>query len=129
MVHPLIAVVDDDRAFLEMMTDGLATEGYRSMVLADAEQAVSALGAAQPALIMLDVNLGGRLNGWDVLGSLRQTPETERIPVIVLSADARNLLLGDPPHPTRGVDVLEKPFRWSVLQYKIEHLIQHAITA
>lgn len=64
----------------------------------------------QPDLILLDVNLPD-MNGADVLGSLRATPVTSEIPVIILSADAtqrqieRLLALGAEAYLTKPLKI------------------------
>jgi len=125
MVQPVIAVVDDNQPFLELLGNVLAAQGYCSFTLADAREAVSALRNVKPAVILLTANLGGRLNGWELFSALRSDPDTRNIPVIVISGDAGNPLHDSALLPACGLDVLHKPFHWSVLRARIEELVQN----
>ncbi len=126
MGQALIAIVDDDLDFLSLMAELLMASGYAALRLADAHMAVPRLCAARPVLILLDVHLGGNLNGWELLAELRCHPETARVPVIMLSGDVWALLGDNPTFSAPGVDVLQKPFRWDVLKARIERLLECA---
>ena len=129
MRDPWIAIVDDNQMFLHLTARVLAVQGYRAIAYSDAHNAVAELREAKPSLILLDVALGGNLNGWDILEALRRDPDTAGIPVLVISGDAGNLLRTSMPLPARGVDVLQKPFNWESLKAKIEPLMGRAGTA
>ncbi len=97
--------------------------GYRALLLTEASAALAQLRQHRPDLILLDVHLGGDLNGWELLAALRQRPETAPIPVIMISADASALLMNVAQVPAPGVAVLEKPFRWAALEARLAQLL------
>ena len=55
MHTPLIAIVDDDDAFLELMADLLGDAGYRAVCCATARDGGVILRRIRPALIILDL--------------------------------------------------------------------------
>jgi CheY-like chemotaxis protein len=63
-----------------------------------------------PDLIIMDINLPG-IDGFEALARLRSNPETERIPVIALSANAmpsviqRGLAAGFRSYHTKPIQV------------------------
>ena len=82
-----IAVINDDTAFLDLMRDLLETEGgYEAVICREWEDAHAFVKDQRPALVILDIRIGGEERGWTVLNLLTLDPETRRIPVIVCSA-------------------------------------------
>lgn len=107
---PLIAVVNDDTAFLTMMNELLSHEGYRTVIWREGDSAYDLVRERRPALVILDIRMEHPEAGWKVLELLRLDPETEAIPVIVCSADSR--LLREKQDRLHGLNcqTLEKPF-------------------
>lgn len=89
--NALIAVVDDDPVYSEMMKTFLDDEGFATILIADAATAVDTIDKAQPALALLDVRMDSVESGVHVLNALRQRPGTSGLPVIVCSADQQFL--------------------------------------
>src|SRR5262249_10214859 len=83
---PLVLLIEDDRKAIELLSVYLLDAGYSVVVAEDAEQALRFSMELQPAVITLDILLpGSELDGWDVLGRLKSSPETAAIPVVVVS--------------------------------------------
>ena len=89
--RPLIAVVDDDRIFTEMIRDFLDGEGYDSILIQEASAAVANITRAQPALVLLDIRMDAAESGRDILTALRADQRTANIAVIVCTADQQFL--------------------------------------
>lgn len=81
---PLVLVVDDDPAMLDLMTRILTREGFGVALARDGETALEMASALRPQVITLDVILPG-LDGWSVLKRLKQDKALTRIPVLILS--------------------------------------------
>jgi len=81
---PLVLVVDDDPAMLDLMTRILTREGFGVALARDGETALEMASALRPQVITLDVILPG-LDGWSVLKRLKQDKALARIPVLILS--------------------------------------------
>ncbi len=122
-----IAVIDDDAVFVELMIDLLAHgEGYDVVSTQHWLQSFEFVKEVQPDLILLDLMLGRRQSGWNVLETLREDPSTAAIPVILCSAAAPAL-----PATVAGqgrVATVAKPFDVDHLLAVIASLLQAAST-
>jgi CheY-like chemotaxis protein len=91
-----VLVIDDNRDTLQLLKRYLDGTCYRFVPLVDPAQALATAEAEAPQIIVLDVMLPG-MDGWELLGALREHPSTEGIPVIVctiLPQDTLALALG-----------------------------------
>ena len=85
-VRPLtVAIVDDQKAMTELLTEVLGDEGIRAVPVASPDEAVATTAAVGADVVLLDV-LMRDLSGWEVLRRLRADPATREMPVIVISA-------------------------------------------
>jgi len=80
-----ILLVEDDDALANVYLTRLAAEGFDARRVADGEDALVMATSYQPHLIMLDLMMP-KISGFDVLDILRNTKETARTKIIVLSA-------------------------------------------
>lgn len=85
MTPKKILLVEDDAALAEVYKSRLELEGFELKHVANGEEALSAAIEFRPDLIVLDVMMP-KINGFDVLDILRNTPETTNIHVIMLTA-------------------------------------------
>lgn len=89
-----ILVVDDNKVILKTVLQTLTTKGYQVTTAIGGPEALSAVRREKPDLILLDLafppdaaNVGGPLqDGFFIIQWLRRTPETENIPIIMISA-------------------------------------------
>jgi two-component system alkaline phosphatase synthesis response regulator PhoP len=84
-----ILIVDDEQDILDLLKYNLEAEGYETMLASDGLQALER-AKNNPDLIILDVMLPGK-DGWEVMRQLRQSPGTQKIPVIFLTAKASEI--------------------------------------
>jgi DNA-binding response OmpR family regulator len=119
MGEPVIAVVDNDTEYLDLMHDLLSMEGYRTLICKEGGKVHALVKEAQPDLIVLDIRLDHPEEGWTILEILRLDPETTNIPVIVCSADARFLRDKAATLHELRCDILEKPFDLEMLLAKV----------
>ena len=108
-VHqPLVLVVDDQRANRELLEAHLDELGYEVVQAADGIEALEAVAAREPDLILLDVDMP-RLDGIAVCQRLKAHPVRRLIPIVILTAS------NDRDMRLRGItagadDYLSKPF-------------------
>ncbi len=76
--------VEDDEFLSEIIRKKLSTEGCKLMRAARGEEAIDLVKSSTPDLILLDIILPG-MNGLQVLKALKADPQTQNIPVIMLS--------------------------------------------
>jgi DNA-binding response OmpR family regulator len=80
-----ILVVDDEEGNRELAAAVLARAGYQVAQAADGPEALAAVAAAPPALVLLDLMMPG-MDGLEVCRRLRAAPATAGLPVIVVTA-------------------------------------------
>jgi DNA-binding response OmpR family regulator len=84
-----ILIVDDEGEFLEMMLLRFQSEGFLVDVATDGESGIKKAISSPPDVILLDVILPG-MDGWQVCRSLKENPDTKKIPVLILTATQPN---------------------------------------
>ena len=80
-----ILVVDDERAIRDMVCMALVQENFQCSEASDAHKAETLIKQNPPQLILLDWMMPG-ISGIDFARKLRRNPETENIPIIMLTA-------------------------------------------
>lgn len=107
-----ILVVEDNADEAQMVKMILEPEGYEVALAANGEEGLKQVEAAKPDLIVLDVMMP-LLDGFAMCAKLREEPEYQKIPVILLTAVADRVR--DTKYPLDGVlraeaeEYLEKP--------------------
>jgi signal transduction histidine kinase len=82
----LVLVIDDDRSVRDFMVQTLNQEGLRVVTTWCGHEGVRLARELLPSLIVLDINLP-TMDGWVVLSSLKQDPQTARIPIVMVAID------------------------------------------
>ena len=103
---PVVLVVEDSPQMSGLLSEVLEEEGLVVRVARNGADAVAQARALRPALITLDLGLPG-MSGWQVVEALQADPATAAIPVIAVSAHARDLA---PAFQARVAHVVAKPF-------------------
>ncbi len=89
----LVLIVEDDVPFARILFDLAHDCGYKAIVTVEGGAAVALARQYQPSAITLDINLPDS-DGWTVLDRLKHDPDTNHIPVHVISvADGRHRAL------------------------------------
>lgn len=121
-MHPAkVLVVDDEPANRFLVREVLEQQGYGVAEAADGEQALAAVAAQPPDLILLDVRMPRR-DGYSVCRALKADPRTRLVPVVMLTS------LDDLEDKIRAVeagadDFLTKPFNAAELTTRARSLI------
>jgi two-component system, OmpR family, alkaline phosphatase synthesis response regulator PhoP len=121
-----ILVVDDEIYIVHILDFSLGMEGYEVITALDGEQALEKLKTEKPDLIVLDIMMP-KLDGYEVCKSIKSSPETRHIPVILLSAKGRNV------DQKMGFDVgaddyITKPFSPRKLVERINQLLGQTVS-
>lgn len=112
-----ILVVDDVPANLKY-AEQLLGDRYKLTLASSGMQALRFVQKFKPELILLDLNMP-EMDGCAVLGVLKSNPETDKIPVVILTAEVdtamelKCLNLG-------AVDFIRKPFVTEIMLGRIE---------
>jgi len=92
----VVLVIEDNADALQLMQRYLAGTRYRFVGTRDPEEGLARAEELGPQVILLDVMLPG-IDGWELLGRLREHPKTRAIPVIactILPQEQLALTLG-----------------------------------
>ena len=112
--RPLVLVADDEQNAVLLLRRILERDGFAVESAKDGISALEKARTLKPDLILLDVQMP-RLNGFEVTARLRENPETARIPVIFVTAAAR-----EPSDVAHGLqlgadDYVRKPYDYHEL--------------
>lgn len=80
-----VLVVDDEWDIRELLVDTVLDAGLEVIEAGDGKTALERAAKDRPDLILLDVWMPG-IDGFEVLRKLREDPDTEKIPVVLLTA-------------------------------------------
>lgn len=84
---PTILVVDDNADNRDLTQILLESEGFAVRLAEDAPQALQAIQAEQPDLILMDIQLPG-IDGLELTRRMRQNPSLQDVVIVALSAYA-----------------------------------------
>ncbi len=113
-----ILIVDDTPDNLLLLSQILSGRGYKVRAVTSGAQALDAVQATPPDLILLDIMMP-EMNGYEVCERLKADEQTRDIPVIFISA------LGDTEAKINaftagGVDYVTKPFHFREVVARVE---------
>lgn len=116
-----ILVVEDDSSLANLEAGMLKAHGYLVAIANNGEIAITILEHNQPDLVLLDLDLSGSINGWDVLQMLRMYSNT---PVLLTSAETSvNRQIRFRGEARSTLDLLPKPFLMKTLLKRIERML------
>jgi twitching motility two-component system response regulator PilH len=116
-----ILVVEDDSSLANLEAGILKAHGYMVAIASNGDTAITILEHNLPDLVLLDLDLSGTINGWDVLQMLRTYSRT---PVLLTSAESsvnRQIRIRGETRST--LDLLPKPFLMQTLLKRIERML------
>lgn len=104
-----ILMIEDDELNRDMQSRRLAYNGYEVVMAEDGERGVVMARTESPDIILMDVGLPG-IDGYETTRLIKSQPETQSIPIIVLTAWAmadereKALAAGCDDYDTKPVD-------------------------
>lgn len=122
-----VLIIDDDPEFTGAVTALLETAGYEVASASNGEAGFERAKKAPPNIILLDVMMTHRTEGFDISRSLKGDAATRDVPVVIVSGIKKemNLPFGFEPDgqwlPVKAV--LEKPVKPDVLLKTVEEYI------
>lgn len=119
-----ILIVEDEAPLTELLRYNLAAEGYEVETAMRGDEAEIRLKETPPDLVVLDWMLPG-MSGIELCRRLRARTETERLPIIMLTAR------GEESERVRGLatgadDYIVKPFSVRELMLRIQAILRRA---
>ncbi len=101
----VVLVIDDDSSARDLLQRLLEREGYRVLTADRGKKGLDMAREFRPGVITLDA-LMPEMDGWTVLGALKEDPETAHIPVVMVSfvdEPGKGLALGAAEYMTKPV--------------------------
>ena len=82
-----ILIADDDKKSIKLLRDVLQASGYSVAVARDGRETVALAQERKPDLILMDIRMPV-MDGIAAMKKLRADPNTDRIPIIAITAHA-----------------------------------------
>jgi CheY-like chemotaxis protein len=104
-----ILLVEDDPDTRELVRLTLELDGHEVVEAASAEEGVRQAREHDPALVLMDLSLGGKFDGLEATRRLRADHDFDRTPIIALTAHAmegdreKSLAAGCDDHWTKPI--------------------------
>lgn len=116
-----ILVVEDQESIRRMIEALVKARGYQVQAATNGAQALEMIGRDTPDVVLLDLMMPGQFDGLDVCRRLRTNPETQDLPVLIITAVA------EPEVKARALDAgatgfYNKPFSPIALLKELEAL-------
>jgi CheY-like chemotaxis protein len=105
-----ILIVDDNDINRELLERVLKRAGYSTCCAVDGPSGISAAKEERPDLILMDITLGGNMDGWEATQLIKSTPDTAEIPIIACTARSfmrdreKSMDVGCAEHETKPID-------------------------
>jgi two-component system alkaline phosphatase synthesis response regulator PhoP len=119
-----ILVCDDERSIVRLIQVNLERQGWTVVTAYDGKEGLEKIRSEKPDICVLDVMMP-YMDGFEVLKNLRRDPDTQNLPVVMLTAKAQDKDVFEGYH--FGADVyLTKPFNPMELVTFIKRIIAGA---
>jgi CheY-like chemotaxis protein len=100
----ILLIIEDDPKFAKIVYNFAHKKGFKGLLAADGETGLSMAQTYTPDAVVLDLNLPG-INGWQVLDTLKENPDTRHIPVHIMSVEDQSI----EAFQRGAIDFLAKP--------------------
>ena len=117
------ALIVDDPATRTLEEAVLEADGFAVLTANNGEEGIHLAYERRPAVILLDLALP-RASGFDVLATLKSSPATVNIPVVVISAYT---MLVENCVSRGAATCVQKPFDIDDLVMQVRHAMQMAV--
>ena len=117
-----VLIVEDEEDIIELMAYNLSKEGFVVDSLLDGTDILTKVKSKKPSLIILDLMLPG-LDGLEICKMLKKDSQTERIPVIIVTAktDESDIVTG---LELGAEDYITKPFSPKILIARVRNVLR-----
>lgn len=119
-----VLIVDDDANILEVLKSGLEMLGYSVDTADNPPKARMLIQQERPDIILMDVSLPGT-DGISFCRDIRRAPETEDIPIIIVTAFSDTSTYND-AMLFGASDFIAKPFEMMDVKKKLEDSLARA---
>ncbi|MCY3986394.1 MAG: response regulator transcription factor [Candidatus Dadabacteria bacterium] len=121
-MRKLVAVIDDEKDILNLITHHLKREGYQVKTFQSGKDFLLYVNSVPPDLVLLDIMLPG-MDGLEICKILKNQPSTESIPIIMITAKSTeaDIVVG---LELGADDYIVKPFRTRELVARVKSIMR-----
>ena len=117
-----ILIVDDEDDIREIVSGILEDEGHHTRTARNSDEAIAAISARRPHLVLLDIWMqGSKLDGLQLLEVLKQNHSS--VPVVMISGHG-NIETAVSAIKIGAYDFIEKPFKADRLILVVERALE-----
>jgi len=123
-----LMVIEDDPDLQSILTYNLQKAGFKVRCFSKAEEVLKVLDAAPdstPAAFLVDINLAGNMNGLELTKFLRQSKQTSKLPIVMLTARGETNDVVTGLHEGAD-DYIPKPFEMEILLARVHSCLRRA---
>jgi DNA-binding response OmpR family regulator len=120
MAHVL--VVDDEPEIVKLVAKFLEGRGHRVTIARDGQEALDAVAAEKPDVLVIDLNLP-KVDGFEVTKRLKNAPATRDLPIVMMTAAFPTVEEADRGLSLGADEYVVKPFLRDVLVHNVERLL------
>lgn len=121
-IKPTVLIVEDNSELLNFINNDLNV-GYNTIMTTNGVQALKVVQETNVHLVITDISMP-LMNGIDLCKTLKNTPETSHIPLIILTA--RSTIHSEIEGLESGADAyIGKPFSMEYLKAQIKNLLEN----
>ncbi|MBN2030941.1 response regulator [bacterium] len=119
---PKVLIVDDDQPVIDLIKKILMDEGYHFLEANDGTKAIELVFQENPSLIILDMVIPC-MNGYEVIGRLKQDKRSQSIPILILSAHSVDAKRLEHIENLSALPIQKKPFEVGELRNNVKALL------
>lgn len=117
-----ILYIEDDASMIDLVTLILNRKGFQVMGANGGIEGLESIKKENPDLILLDLMMPD-LDGWELYQQIKADPNTQSIPVIVITAKSQSIDRTLGLYVAKVDDYLTKPFHPDELVASIEKVL------
>lgn len=117
-----IVYIEDEEEMIDLVRLILSRKGYQVIGAIGGQEGLDLIKKTKPDLVLLDLMMPD-IEGWDVFQQMRADKATQHVPVIVITAKAKNIdkVLG--LHIAKVDDYISKPFTPQSLLESVDRIL------
>ena len=117
-----VLVVDDDPGGRRLTRATLVKAGFVVIEAGDGQQALDALRALLPDLVLMDVSMPV-MDGFTACAELRRLPGGNRVPVVMMTGldDVKSI---ERAFEVGATDFITKPINWTILAHRVRYMLR-----
>ncbi|HOK41268.1 MAG TPA: response regulator [bacterium] len=123
-----ILIIDDDNDFVDAVTNLLEAKNYEIITASNGKEGFESAKKNKPDLILLDVMMTKKTEGFDTARSLSSDESTKKIPIIMVSGIRKEMNVPFSIEPNEEwlpvKAFIEKPIKPNELLQKVEEVLK-----